>query len=206
MNRSIVALGVLILVVGVGVFAYGDLSPLSTTSSQSVTKTVAIPTISGQPMAAKGTWATGSVQLTQGTHVTGTFSDSNYSSSDGPLFFYIQDKPTFVTWGNCSPCKVSGAYNQTATSTGTASIDWTVPANGSYFFIFDGESYKSGASLGLTGSGTLSTTEPVTTSSLNTTPIYLGAVLAIVGILLAAASFVSAGGKKMPPAGPAPSG
>lgn len=191
MKVAVLVLGIIILIAGIGVFVYGYATPVSRTVSTPMTSNVQLPPVSDHPIAQGGTFATGSVQLTAGTHLAGQFSIQNYSTSSGPFFFYILDKPTFVTWGNCSPCDVTAAVNGTASSSGTSTFSWTVPTTGSYFFVYDGEAYKSGSLVSLTGSGSLSTTQTNMVQSSNTAMIYLGAVLTVVGLIVAAFAFVS---------------
>ncbi len=190
--KTMLVVGIVILLAGIGTFAYGAVTPVVTTSSSPATIAVASPTVASQGVSAKADWETGSA-YSQGVAVQGTFSVKSYNSSAGPYFFYVMNKAHYVTWGGCAPCKSPNEVNGTAGAGGTFTFSYTVPSNDSYFFVFDGLGYKAPSVVSLNTNATTSVNVVTNTSSPNNTMIYSGSGVALVGLIVAAVTMMGKG-------------
>ncbi len=191
MKTTVVVAGIVILIVGLGILAYG----FSYTTNQTTT-TQAVPK-SQRSIDGNGLWAFG-VNLKSGEKLNGTAQIASYNSSAGPIFVYIQNESTYIYWGGCAPCGLpSGGYsgfeNYTLPASGVESFTWTAPYTGSFYVVFDNEYYGQGANASLAATGST-----VTTSTGNSTLVFAGLGVAVVGIIIAIAG-ATMGGTPKPP-------
>ncbi|MDA4124640.1 MAG: hypothetical protein OK438_04215 [Thaumarchaeota archaeon] len=196
MKATVAVLGVVVLLIGVGLVAYGVTSPLSQTSQKTTTVHTVVTPKTTRSIDAFGIWAPAAAVLTKGEVVTGTFTISNYSSSVGPIFMYAQSISQFIAWGNCAPCASPSLDNWTLPSSGTYTVTWTVPNNGSFYVSFDNEYYNAVAPAVYAANGTTTSTTNIITTTPNTTYIDLGAGLIIVGAIVIAAGVIMQGSAK----------
>ena len=205
MKVIVAVIGIILLLVGVGLVAYGVSSPVTSTSSTTATVPSVITPHSTRPIDAGGTWTPGAVVLTNGESVKGSFTISNYSASGGPVFLYIQNISQFIKWGSCAPCASPSVENWTLPSSGTYNFNWTAPYGSSFYMVFDDESYNAVAPAVYSANGTTTTTTAVTTTTPNTTFIDSGAGLIVVGAIVIAVGMIMSTSKKPPPMVPPPS-
>ena len=198
MKPAFLVLGLILLVAGLGLLFWGFANPIVTQTSQVSTQQVDIPQVNNQVVAKGGTFATPGVELQQGTTVEGTFTNSNFTSSSGRFYFYVQDTPTYNSWGSCKPCAVHSSYNQSATASGVTNLYWAAPSSGTYYFIFDGEAYKATSVISLSATAKVQSTTTQTNTSANAQYVDVGSGLAIVGGALAVVGVVLGRGKRRP--------
>jgi hypothetical protein len=192
--------GVVLLLIGAGLAAYGISSPVSQTTQKTTTVNSVVTPATTRVIDAAGIWSPAAAVLTMGEVVTGRFTITNYSSSVGKVFLYAQNISQFIAWGNCAPCTSPSLENWTLPSSGTYAFTWTVPYSGSFYMSFDDEYYNAAASAMYSANGTSTSTTSITTSSPNTTFIYSGAGLLVVGaIVIAAGMLMSGSAKKQQP-------
>lgn len=188
MKSSIIGVGVIVLIIGIALFAYGLVG--TSGSGSTTTSTVSAVPISQRTIDADGTWSFGKT-FTAGQVVTGQASISGFNSSAGTAFFYVQNESSFIAWAGCSPCTGVNQLNKTFTSSGSITFTWTVPATGAYYFVFDNEIYNQKAaatfSANATQAGTAngqpgSMTSPASEAGIAL--VVIGAIIAIVGVAL----------------------
>ncbi|MHB8565837.1 MAG: hypothetical protein ACYC7D_05830 [Nitrososphaerales archaeon] len=197
MKTTMAILGIVILVIGVALVGYGASSPIKQTTTQTTTQDVTLTPQTTRVIDPNGLWSPSAQVLSKGEAITATFTVTNYTSSQGPVFLYLQNISQFIAWGSCAPCTSPSLTNQTLPSSGTYTLSWTVPANGSYYFTIDDESYGAAASAQFSSSGNAVSSVPVTTTSQNTTLLYSGAALIVVGAIILAFGFIATGKKSM---------
>ncbi len=190
MKAVIAVLGVIVLLLGVGLTAYGASSQISQTTPKSTSVNTVVTPQTTRDIDAGGVWSPGAALLTKGETVTGTFTISNYSSSVGPVFLYVQNISQFIAWGSCAPCTSPSLENWTLPSSGTYSFTWTVPYNSSFYMSFDSESYNAVAPAVYLANGTTTETTSVVTTSPNTTFIDSGAGLVVLGAIVIAVGMI----------------
>lgn len=195
MKPAIAIAGIVILIVGIALVGYGAMSPTSQTTTQTTTQSVSLTPQTNRVIDANGLWSPGAQVLSQGEQVTATFALTNYSSSQGPVFLYVQNISQFIKWGGCAPCTTPSIQNQTLPSSGTYTVTWTVPKSGSYYFSIDDESYNAAASAQFSANANQVNTVPVTTTQQNTTVLYSGAALIVVGAIVLALGVIVGGPK-----------
>jgi len=189
-GMAIALVGVILIIVGSGLAYYGFANPMKTQAGSSSASQVLIPRDSFILQATQPPWIH-SAQLQKGQSVSGVFGLTNFTSSQGPVFFYIQNETQLVNWGKCSPCAWPTILNQTAPSSGIYKFTWAAPASGAYYFTVDPEFYN--ATLPAYFDANTTTTIPGTTATIaNTSLIYGGVGLAIIGAILAGAGLVLA--------------
>jgi hypothetical protein len=190
MKTAIVVIGVIILLIGVGLLAYGEANPIKTGGNS----TSVLSPQSTRAIDPDGTWSPGAQVLSKGETVTAKFTITNYSSSMGPIFLYVQNLSQFIAWGGCAPCTSPSLVNQTLPSSGTFTLTWTVPYNDSYYFTFDNEFYNASAPAVFSANATVNST----TSSPNTTFLYSGVPLIIIGAIIIAIGLLVSGSRPPP--------
>jgi hypothetical protein len=190
LKSALAITGLVILIVGIGLIAYGLSNPLKQTTPHTSTIDITITPKTTRNIDAGGTWSPGAVVLNKSDVVSGIFTISNYSQSDGPVFLYIQNQSQFIAWGACAPCNSPSLENWTLPSSGTYSFTWTVPYNGSFYMTFDDESYGSVAQASYAANATIITTNLVVTLNRNTVYLYSGAGLIAVGAIIVAAGII----------------
>jgi hypothetical protein len=196
MKAPIAVVGVVLLLIGAGLAAYGISSPLSQTSQKTTTVNSVVTPTTTRTVDSAGIWSPAAAVLTKGEIVTGRFTISNYSSSVGKVFLYAQNISQFIAWGTCAPCTSPSLENWTLPSTGTYAFTWTVPYSGSFYMSFDNEYYNAAAPAVYSANGTSTSTTSITTSTPNTTFIYSGAGLLVVGAIVIAAGMLMSGSSK----------
>ncbi len=188
MRTQLVAAGIVVLLIGVAIAVYGLSTPESQTTTTTTTTTQALVRDTSRVVSPNGFWAMGAANVVQGESVTGSVSVSNYSKSDGPIFVYVLDEPTFIDWGGCAPCGEShAAVNASLSTSGSYSISWTAPAAGSYYFVLDSSYYGAAAPASFSASGVANTSVQSTQSVPNSTFNYAGFAIAVLGAIVLAA-------------------
>ncbi len=185
-----ILVGLVLIVVGAGVAYYGFQNPITGQTTNTTSSTAAL--ISRESFTLQATqppWVLTST-IQKGQVVTGIFGLTNYTTSQGPVFFYVQNETQLVNWGKCSPCDWPTIINETSPSTGVYQFTWTVPSNGAYYFSFDPEFYNATVPAYFDANVTTPTTNTLTTTSPNTTFIYSGIGLGIIGAIVLAAGVV----------------
>lgn len=195
MKPAIAIAGIVILIVGIALVGYGATSPTTSTTTQTTTQNVSLTPQTNRVIDANGLWSPGAEVLSQGQNVVATFTLTNYSSSQGPVFLYVQNISQFIAWGSCAPCTSPSLTNQTLPSSGTYTLTWTVPKSGSYYFSIDDESYNAAASAQFSANANQVSTNPVTSTQQNTTVLYAGAALIVVGAIVLALGVIAGGPK-----------
>ncbi len=190
MKTSIIAAGLLVLVVGIAIAAYGLATPTTQTSSTTTSTTAAVVPSTNRVISTSGFWAMGAASLTPGESVTGTVTVSNYSSSKGPIFVYIQNEPAFIAWGACAPCGGQNELNKSLSSSGSYTFTWSAPAAGSYYFVLDAEYYNAASPASFSAVGTTSATVQTSQTSPNTSLDYAGVGIAVVGAVILGAGLI----------------
>ena len=213
MRTSIAAVGIVVLLIGLGIWAFAAYSPIPTSTNTNMSTVTAIPS-TNRVIDGGGTWSHG-VNLQAGEVMSGTAKIQNFSSSAGPIFFYVMNESVFIDWGGCAPCTepsstvghlATGTFQNNTVSTGTLSFSYTAPKTGGYYAVFDDEAYGSAAQATLSANG-------VESSAMTTNSPYAGGYLPLVGvaivvlgIIIAALSVMMKGkAKAMPAASPPPS-
>jgi hypothetical protein len=211
LRTPILAAGIVVLLIGLGIWAFAAYTPSPNQTSTTTNTTTLIPPAS-RNIDGNGDWSFGT-SLLQGERVTGTATIQNYNGSAGPAFFYVMNESLFIDWGGCAPCKEptksmgsihQGTFeNNTIPSTGTLSFAWTAPSTGGYYFVFDDSAYGAAAPATLSASGVVSLA--VTTSSpyANGHLPLIGAVIALIGIIVSAISLVISDRSSRTPTPPA---
>jgi hypothetical protein len=190
MRAQLVAVGAVILIVGIAIAAYGLATPVTQTTSTTTTSTGAVVRDTGRTVTANGFWAMGAANLANGEKITGTVTVDNFSSSKGPMFIYVQNESSFIAWGGCAPCGATNELNASLPTSGSYSISWTAPKAGSYYFVLDASYYGAAAPSHFSATGVTSTNTQTTQTNPNTTLNYGGFVVAILGSLVLAAGLV----------------
>ncbi|MDE1852429.1 MAG: hypothetical protein KGI38_01645 [Thaumarchaeota archaeon] len=191
MKAQLAAVGIVILLAGVAMAFYGLSTPITQSTTTTTTSTQALVRDTNRVVSPNGFWAMGAANLAKGESVTGSVSIANYTSSDGPIFVYVMDEPTFINWGGCVPCSESSAtVNATLSSSGTYSISWIAPAAGSYYFVLDASYYSASSPATFSANGVTTASVPSTQTTPNTTYNYAGVALAVLGALVLAAGLV----------------
>lgn len=194
MKNSVAIVGLVILLVGVIGLAYGWTNPLTTETTHSNTVNLTVVPSTTRTIDAGGTWEH-AVNLQAGEVVTGTYAITDYASSQGPAFLYVQNEVQFRNWVGCQPCSSPSLANYTVTAT-PQTFTWTVQQTGPYYFVFDVENYGKSATATFSTAGTMTTDVTVTTTSPNMTVLYAGAALDILGALVLAAGLVKGSTKR----------
>ena len=101
MKISIAVTGVVVLLIGLGVWAVAAYTPVPTSTSTTTSTASVIPS-ANRNIDPNGDWSHG-MTLQQGETVTGTATIQGFNSSAGPAFFYIMNESTFIDWGGCAP-------------------------------------------------------------------------------------------------------
>ena len=190
MRVQIVAIGAVVLLVGIALLAYGIATPVTQTTSTTTSTTVAVVRDTGRTVSANGFWAMGAANLVAGEKITGTVSVDNFSASKGPLFIYVQNESTFINWGGCAPCGASNVLNATLPSSGSYSLSWTATQAGSYYFVLDASSYGAAAPSHFSATGAEVMNVQTTQTNSNDTLNYGGLAVAIIGAIILAAGLV----------------
>ena len=208
MKTSIAVTGVVVLLIGLGVWAVAAYSPIPTSTS-TMTSTVSVIPSTNRNIDPNGDWSHG-MTLQQGETVTGTATIQSFNSSAGPAFFYVMNESTFIDWGGCAPCKepsVAGTHldtgtfqNTTMPASGTLQISYTAPTTGAYYVVFDNEAYGQSAQASVSASGVASSMVTTASPYVGGYLPLLGAAVAVLGIIIAALSVVMKGKPKMAPA------
>lgn len=191
MRASIAVAGIVILIIGVALLGYGVTTPVTNTITSTTTVTTAAMPQTNRNIDPNGIWSSGAQVLQKGEVLTGTFSISNYSSSAGRVFFYLQNESQFIAWGGCAPCNSPSINNWTAPSSGQYQFTWTVPYTGAFYFVFDDEGYGAVAPASFSATGVLTQTPMTTSTGPNSTLNYSGAALIVVGALILAAGLIA---------------
>ncbi|MDG6901461.1 MAG: hypothetical protein JRM80_05815 [Nitrososphaerota archaeon] len=213
MKTTIVAAGIVVLLIGLGLWFFATSTPVPTSTSTTTTTASVIPS-TNRNIDANGDWSHG-MNLQGGEAVTGTATIQNFNKSAGPAFFYIMNESVFIDWGGCAPCTEPSSavghlaqgslVNSTMPTSGTLAFSYTAPTTGAYYVVFDNEAYGQSAQATVSATGVASSA--VTTSSPYAggyLPL-IGAAIAVVGVIIAAMSVMMKGKPKMaPPAAPAP--
>ncbi len=194
MRSALVAVGIIVLLAGVAVAAYGLSSPTTQTTTTVTTTTDALVRDTGRTVLANGFWAMGAANLNSGEQVTGTVSVSNFSASKGPIFIYVENESSFIAWGGCAPCGGTNEVNESLPSSGSLSISWTAPKAGSYYFVLESSYYGAAAPAHFSANGVATVNGELTQTTPNTTLNYGGFAVAVLG------AFLLAGGMVMGPA------
>ncbi|GEM_PF-6481868 len=184
MKTTIAAIGIVVLIAGVGILAYGLSSPSTSTSTSTTTTTGSVVGNTNRVVSPNGFWAMGAANLNQGEPVTGTVSISNYSASDGPIFIYAQNESTFIAWGACAPCGASNLLNQTLPSSGSLSFSITAPSQGSYYFVLDSSNYGKASPATFSANGQVAQSTQLDITSPNSGLNYGGVVIAVIGSVI----------------------
>jgi hypothetical protein len=203
-KASIAAVGVVVLLIGLGIWAFAAYSPIPSSTATTTSTVTAIPAAS-RDIDGGGTWSAG-VNLKGGETVTGTATIQNFNKSAGPVFFYLMNESIFIDWGGCSPCTepsaavghlAAGSFqNNTMPSTGTLSFTYTPPTTGGYYVVFDDEVYGSSAQASISANGAVSTTMTTNSPYASGYLPLVGAAIAVVGIIIAALSLMMKGKPK----------
>ncbi|MDA4120258.1 MAG: hypothetical protein OK436_06690, partial [Thaumarchaeota archaeon] len=119
MKTSWVAVGIVVLLAGLAIAAYGLSTPTTTTSTTTTTTTAAVVRTTNRVVSPTGFWAMGAANLNQGEMVTGSVSVNNFSTAKGPIFVYVQNESSYIAWGACFPCAGTNALNKSLPSSGT---------------------------------------------------------------------------------------
>jgi hypothetical protein len=186
----IVIPGVIVLIIGIGLFSVSYLAP----ATQTITTTHVVIPDATRKIDAGGTWSFGT-NLTKGEVLNGALSIANYNASAGPIFFYIQNESSYVSWGGCAPCAGNNLENYTLPSSGSYSFSWTAPYSGPFYLTFDDEAYPQSAQAAFNANGTVTTTNSIPNTSFG----YPGVALSVIGVALAAVGSVVGGRKSSPP-------
>ncbi|MDA4127581.1 MAG: hypothetical protein OK452_10350 [Thaumarchaeota archaeon] len=199
MKTSWVAVGIVVLLAGLAIAAYGLSTPTTTTSTTSTTTTAAVVRTTNRVVSPTGFWAMGAANLNQGEMVTGSVSVSNFSAAKGPIFVYVQNESSYIAWGACFPCAGTNALNKSLPSSGTYTISWTAPNAGSYFFVLDDSYYNAAAPASFSATGVTSASAQTTQTTPNNTLNYGGVAVAVIGaIVLGIGITAGAPAKKQP--------
>ncbi len=199
MKTAIIAAGILVLLVGIAVIAYGLSSPTTSTSASTTTASDPVVPNTSRTISTNGFWAMGAASLVPGESVTGTVAVSNYSSSAGPIFVYVQNESTFIAWGACAPCGVSNQLNKSLSSTGSYTFTWTAPQAGSYYFVLDAEYYNAAAPASFSANAMTTSTIQISQSTPNTTVNYGGVAVAVVGAIILGMGLIVGTQARKPP-------
>ena len=204
MKRSVAVVGVVVLLIGLGVWAFAAYSPVPSSTTTTTSTANVVPT-TNRNIDPNGDWSHG-VSLQAGEVVTGTATIQSFNASAGPAFFYFMNESIFIDWGGCAPCTepssavghlATGAlHNATISSSGTYSFSYTVPSTGAYYLVFDNEAYGQSALATLTANGVYES--PVTAASPYVggyLPL-IGVAIAVIGIIIAALSVAMKGTSK----------
>lgn len=191
MKTLVVVAGIVVLIIGLGVLAYGIYYPTNKTTSTQI-----VPQ-SKRSVDANGLWSFG-LNLNNGETINGTAQILSYNQTAGPIFLYVQNESAFIYWGGCAPCSLpSSGYNNlenyTLPSNGVKAFSWTAPYAGAFYFVFDNENYNQNANASLAVSET-----SVSSSTGNSTLFFAGLSVAVVGVIIAVAG-ASMGGLVKPP-------
>jgi len=201
MKTSWVAVGIVIILAGFAIAAYGLANPTSTTSTTSTTTTDAVVRSTSRVVSPAGFWAMGAANLNQGETITGSVSVSNFSSAKGPIFVYIQNESSYIAWAACFPCAGSNVLNKSLSSSGSYSISWTVAKAGSYYFVLDDDYYNAAAPASFSATGVGTGSSLVAQSTPNNGLNYGGVAVAVIGaIVLGVGIIAGAPAKKQPSA------
>ena len=195
MKTTIAVVGIIVLLIGVGLVAYGASNPVKSITDKTSDISSVVTPLTTRIIDAGGLWSPGAQVLTKGEVITATFTLTNYSSTQGPVFLYVQNLSQFIAWGACAPCTSPSLSNTTLPSNGTYRLTWTVPYNGSFYFSIDDEAYNSSAAAQFSATGNTTVSVPVTIVSQNTTFLDSGAGLIIVGAIVLALGLVATGSK-----------
>jgi hypothetical protein len=195
MKKLVAIVGVVVLLIGIAVLAYGFANPVTTQTTRTTSTMVSVVPQTSRSIDAGGIWSPGAVNLQQGEVVTGSFAVTDYASSAGPVFVYIQDEQQFRAWFGCSPCTSPSDGNYTASST-SQSFTWTVPQTGAYYFVVDALSYGKSASTTFKADGAIPTTVTDVTVSPNMPVLEAGVGLMVLGAIVLAAGIVMTESKR----------
>ncbi len=190
MKAATISIGIVVLIIGAGVLVYGLSSPTTTTSTSTVTTSAPVVANADRVVSANGFWAMGAANLNQGEAVTGSVAISNFTSSAGPIFIYVQNESTFIAWGGCAPCGASNVLNQSLPSSGSYTLSFTAPKQGSYYFVLDADYYGKASPTTFSASGQTVQTSPISQSSPNSGLNYGGAIIATLGSVIIGAGIV----------------
>jgi hypothetical protein len=199
MKTIIIVAGILVLLVGIGVMAYGLSSPTTSTSSSATTASVAVVPNTSRTISTNGFWAMGAASLVPGESVTGTVTVSNYSSSAGPIFVYVQNESSFIAWGACAPCGGDNQLNKSLSSSGSYTFTWTAPQAGSYYFVLDADYYNAAAPASFSANAVTTSSVQISQSSPNSTVNYGGVGVAVVGAIILGIGLILGTQTRKPP-------
>ena len=198
-------MGVVVLLIGLAVWALAVYSPVPTSTTTTTSTASVIPT-TNRNIDANGDWSHG-MNLQGGEVVTGAATLSNFNSTAGPAFFYIMNESLFIDWGGCAPCAEPSTamghlaphsfQNSTMPSSGTLQISYTAPSTGAYYMVFDDLAYGQSAKASLSASGVASSAVTTNSPYLGGYLPLVGAAIAVLGIVIAAVGVVIAGKPKM---------
>jgi hypothetical protein len=204
MKTSLVAAGIVVLLIGLGIWAFAAFSPAPTSTTTSTTTDSVIPS-TNRNIDANGIWSFG-MNLVEGSTVTGTAAVQSFNSSAGPVFFYIMNESLFIDWGGCAPCgepssamghlQAGSFANGTIPSSGTYSFSYTPTTSGAYYAVFDDESYGQNAQASLSANAVVSTTATTNSPYLGGYLPITGAAIALIGLILAAVGVIMGGKQK----------
>lgn len=204
MVSTSIFIGLGLLALGAAIGFFGAATPIASASQQT------IPLINTVIVVAPNDYSTQSLQLAKGETVQLSLSIENQTI----FTFDIMNQSQFYIYNNCAPKCVqpflggTGSYYQQAGEAEPSQVNvsisplspyskqFTAPANGTYYFVFDnsiGPSWSSysdqNASGATVGQFSLSSIRAVTTSSVNWAMVGLGAVVTISGGGAASASW-----------------
>jgi hypothetical protein len=201
MKAPWVAVGIVLLLAGFAIAAYGLANPTSTTSTTTTTTTDAVVRSTNRVVSPTGFWAMGAANLNQGETITGSVSVSNFSSAKGPIFVYVQNESSYIAWAACFPCGGTNELNKSLPSSGSYTISWTVPKAGSYYFVLDDDYYNAAAPASFSATGLTTGSSPTTQTTPNNTLNYGGVAVAVIGAIVLGVGIVAgAPAKKQPSA------
>jgi hypothetical protein len=204
-KTSIAAAGIVVLLIGLGIWAFAAYSPIPSSTTTTTSTVTAIPATS-RAIDGGGTWSHG-MNLQGGETVSGTATIQNFNQSAGPVFLYLMNESVFIDWGGCAPCTepssamghlAAGSFqNYTIPSTGTLSFTYTAPNTGGYYAVFDDEAYGSSAQASLSANGVTSATMTTNSPYVGGYLPLVGVAIAVLGIIIAALSLMLKGKSKM---------
>ena len=214
MKASVAVIGVVVLLIGLGIWVFAVYTPIPTTTNTTTDTSSVIPS-TNRNIDANGDWSHG-VNLQSGESVTGTATIQSFNKSAGPAFFYIMNESVFIDWGGCAPCTepssavghlaAGSMQNNTMPSTGTLQFSFTAPSTGAYYVVFDNEAYAQSAQATVSANGVASSTMTTNSPYVSGYLPLIGAGIAVLGIIIAAMSMVMKGKpKSTAPPSPTPS-
>jgi hypothetical protein len=211
MKTSVFAVGVVVLLIGLGIWAFAVYSPVPTQTTTTTTTDAVIPSTS-RNIDANGIWSFG-MNLQKGSTVTGTATIQSINASAGPVFFYVMNESLFIDWGGCAPCgepssamgslQAGSFQNSTVSSSGTYTFTYTPPSTGAYYAVFDDEYYGQSAQASLSANAVVPTAVTTNAPYLGGYLPITGAAITLIGLIIAGVGAIMVGKRAAPAAPPA---